>query len=141
MGLNGPDFTMNLELFAEDPRKQEGGSPFYIDDGFICVKRIHTVEYNKQREQIKNREYGFSSREVDESLITAMWLAEFGVTDWDGVFDGDKELKFTRANANAVFLNPNYRLSLNALLINHAANYANYLFDESKEDIEQVKKS
>lgn len=132
---------MNLELFAEDPQKQEKGSPLHIDDGFICVKRIHTAEYNKQREQIKNREYGFSSREVDENLITAMWLAEFGVTDWDGILEGDKELKFTRANALAVFLNPNYRLSLNALLINHAANYANYLFDESKEDIEQVKKN
>ncbi len=132
---------MNLELFAEDPKKQEGGSPFYIDDGFISVKRIHTAEYNKQRESIKNREYGFSSREVDENLITAMWLAEFGVTGWGGVNDGDKELDFNRSNAGAVFLNPNYRLSLNALLINHAANYANYLFDEASEDIEQVKKS
>ena len=141
MGLNGPDFTMNLELFAEDPKKQESGSPYYLDDGVFYIKRIHTLEYNKQREQIKNREYGFSSREVDENLITAMWLAEFGVTDWDGILDGDKELKFTRANANAVFLNINYRLSLNALLISHAANYANYLFDESKEDIEQVKKN
>lgn len=132
---------MNLELFAEDPQKQEKGSPYYIDDGFICVKRIHTVEYNKQREQIKNREYGFSSREVDENLITAMWLAEFGITGWDGVMDGDDELEFTPANVKGVFLNPNYRLSLNALLINHAANYANYLFDEVKEDIKAVKKS
>lgn len=132
---------MNLELFAEDQEKQENGSPLYLDDGFICVKRIHTSEYSKQRESIRNNLYGFSPNDIDENLITAHWLAEYGVTDWEGVFDGENELEFTRANARAVFLNPNYKLSLNALLINHAANYANYLFDEVTEVIEAVKKS
>ncbi len=132
---------MDLNNFAECPDKQEGGSPLYLDDGSIFVKRIHTAEYNKQRESIRNNIYGFSPNEIDENLITAHWLAEHGVTNWDGIFDGNKELEFTRKNARAVFLNPNYKLSLNALLINHAANYANYLFDEVKEDIEQVKKN
>jgi hypothetical protein len=132
---------MQLSDFAECPDKQEQGSPLYLDDGFICVKRIHTVEYNKQRESIRNSIYGFSPNDVDENLITGHWLAECGVTGWNGVLDGDKELEFTRENARAVFLNPNYKLSLNALLINHAANYANYLFDEVKEDIEAAKKS
>jgi len=132
---------MNLNDFAEDLSKHEKGSPLYIDDGVIYVKRIHTAEYNKQREAIKNREYGFASKDIDDNLITAYWLAEFGVTGWDGILDGDKELEFNQANSRAVFLNPNYRLSLNALLINHAANYANYLFDEVNEDIEQVKKN
>lgn len=132
---------MQLLDFAENPDKQEQGSPLYLDDGFICVKRIHTVEYNKQRESIRNSIYGFSPNDIDENLITGHWLAEHGVTGWDGILDGDKELKFSRENARAVFLNPNYKLSLNALLINHAANYANYLFDEVKEDIEAVKKS
>ena len=132
---------MQLSDFAECPDKQEQGSPLYLDDGFICVKRIHTVEYNKQRESIRNSIYGFSPNNVDENLITGHWLAEHGVTGWEGVFDGDKELEFSRANARAVFLNPNYKLSLNALLINHAANYANYLFDEVSEDIKKIKKS
>lgn len=132
---------MQLSEFAESQDKQEQGSPLYIDDGTIYVKRIHTLAYNKQREAIKNRIYGFSSREVDENLITAHWLSEHGVTGWDGIMDGDDELAFNASNARAVFMNPNYRLSLNALLINHAANYANYLADEVSEDIEQVKKS
>jgi len=132
---------MQLLDFAEDSQKQENGSPLYLDDGFICVKRIHTVEYNKQRESIRNSIYGFSPNDIDENLITSHWLAEYGVTGWDGVLDGDKELEFSRENARAVFLNPNYKLSLNALLINHAANYANYLFDEVSEDIKKIKKS
>lgn len=132
---------MQLSIFSEDQAKQEQGSPCYLDGGVFYVKRIHTAQYNKERESIKNREYGFSSREVDENLITAMWLAEHGVTNWDGILNGDEELEFNKSNARAVFMNPSYRLSLNALLINHAANYANYLYDEIEEVIEAVKKS
>lgn len=132
---------MNLDLLAECQEKQEKGSPCYLDDGIFFVKRINTREYHKQREQIKNREYGFSSPDVDENLITAMWLSEFGVTGWEVISEGDEQLEFNRANAASVFLNPRYRLSLNVLLINHAGNYANYLLEDVKEDIEQVKKS
>lgn len=132
---------MNLECFAECEEKQEKGSPCYLDDGVFYVKRIHTIEYHKQREQIKNRLYGFSSREFDENLITAHWLTDHGVTGWEGIYQGDDELEFNQQNAAGVFLNPSYRISLNAMLINHAGNYANYLSDEIAEDIEAIKKS
>ncbi len=133
---------MNLNEYLEDPYKQEQGSPCYLGDGAFYVKRIHTPEYIKQIEEIKNAIYGFTSKDMDQNLIVAHWLAEYGVTDWDGVNNpDDSELKFSRANARKVFLNPGQFMSLNSLLINHASSYANYLFDAVEEDVTQVKKS
>ena len=133
---------MRLDLFKESKDKQESGSPCYLDDGYFNVLRLHTPEYNKQIEDIKKLEYGFAPKDIDTNLVIATWLAEYGVTGWDGVLDeDDNELRFTRKNARKVFLNPAYYLSLNALLIQHASDYANYLFDDVNEDIESVKKS
>lgn len=133
---------MNLNDYLEDPSKQEQGSPCYLGDGAFYVKRIHTPEYNKQIEEIKNALYGFTSKEMDQNLIIAHWLSNYGVTKWEGVNNpDDSELDFSRANARKVFLNPGQFMSLNALLITHASNYANYLMDEVEEDIKQVKKS
>lgn len=133
---------MNLLDYEECHDKQESGSPCYLGDGAFYVKRIHTPEYTKQIEQIRNSLYGFTSKDVDQNLIIAHWLAEYGVTGWDDIFNpDDSELKFSRSNARKVFLNPGQFMSLNTLLITHAANYANYLLDAIEEDIEQVKKS
>jgi hypothetical protein len=133
---------MRLDLYKESKEKQESGSPCYLGDGSFNVKRLHTPEYNKQIDDIKKNEYGFAPKDVDTNLILATWLAEYGVTGWDGVLDSDdKSLKFTRKNARKVFLNPEYFLSLNAILIQHASDYNNYLHDEILEDVEAVKKN
>ena len=133
---------MRLDQFKESNEKQESGSPCYLGDGNFNVKRLHTPEYNKQIDAIKKNEYGFAPKDIDNNLVLATWLAEYGVTGWDGILNGDdKPLKFTRKNARKVFLNPEYFLSLNAILIQHASDYNNYLHDELIEDVEAVKKN
>ena len=134
---------MKLSLFKEDVIKQESGSPLYIDDGCFYVKRVGTAEYHKQIEELKKSEYGFvAPKQIDDNLLLALWLSEFGVTGWDGVLDEEEyELEFSRRNARAVFTNPAFYLGLNSLLISHGSNYANYLFDEVSEDVEQIKKN
>lgn len=133
---------MKLSLYKEDVTKQESGSPLYIDDGCFYVKRVGTAEYHKQIEELKKSEYGFAPKEVNHNLIFALWLSEYGITGWEGVLDEEEyELEFSRRNARIVFNNPAFYLGLNALLMNHGSDYANYLFDEVTEDIEQIKKN
>lgn len=135
---------MNLSNFKEDQLKQESGSPFYIgeDNEYICVRRLGTAESSKQIEDIKKALYGFAPKDIDHNAVMGHWLAEHGVTGWDGVQHGEtgEDLDFNKQNAIGVFTNPAYFQSLNALLLTHASNYANYLHDETNEDIEQVKK-
>ena len=86
--------------------------------------------------------YGFSPKDIDVGLILGTWLAEYGVTNWDGILDQeDNKLTYSVQNARKVFLNPSYFNSLNSQLISHGTDYANYLFDEVTKDIEQIKKN
>jgi len=132
---------MKLESYAEDLDKHAGGSPYYLEEACFYVQRAGTPEFNKQIEEIKNELYGFAPKVIDNNKITAFWLAEYGVTGWDGVINEDEELEFSRSNARSVFLNPAYYMSLNALLLTHSSNYSNYLFDEVNGDIEAAKKN
>ena len=131
-----------LNLYREDKEKQERGSPCFLHEASFDVVRAGTPLYILQIEQIKKELFGFAPKEIDNGLVVATWLAEYGVTGWDGVIDeDDKDLAFNRVNARKVFLNPEYFLSLNALLIDHAFKYHNYLYDEACEDLEQIKKN
>lgn len=132
---------MNLSNYEEDSSKQEKGSPCHIEDGSFDVKRFNTVESNMQIEDIKKREYGFAPKEIDHNKVIAIWLTEHGVTGWDGVFDDEKEIKYSKSTARQIFLNPAYFLSLNLLLLQHASDYSNYLHDAIEEDVEAIKKS
>ncbi len=134
---------MNLSDYKESKKKQEKGSPCYIGDGGSCfdVKRIHTPEYYKQIEDIKINLYGFAPKEIDNNLVLATWLVEHGVTGWSGIEGDNGNLRYSKSNVRKVFLNPDYFLSLNALLIQHASDYNNYLHDEIEKDIEQAKKN
>ena len=132
---------MDLNDYKEDQEKKESGSPCYYGEAYFNVKRSNTPEYQLQIEELRNNLYGFAPKDIDANLIVGHWLAEFGVTGWDGVFIGDVKLDFSRQNARKVFLNPDYFLSLNLLLMQHAGDYSKYLYDEVNKDIKQVKKS
>ena len=132
---------MQLNDYREDAAKQEKGSPCYLGEGYFNVQRIHTPEYNKQIEEIKAELYGFAPKDRDNERSVAHWLCEFGVTSWGDIFDGDDPLDYSKRNARKVFLNPEYRKSLNSLLIQHASDYNNYLHDKLEKDIEAVKKN
>lgn len=133
---------MNLSLYKEDKEKQEGGSPCYYGDSFFNVQRANTPAYQVQVEEIRNNLYGFAPKEIDSNKIIAYWLAEYGITGWDGIFDeAGVELEFSRENARKVFLNPELFLSLNLLLIQHASDYTKYLHDAVEADIEEIKKN
>lgn len=134
---------MNLQDYREDLKKQVKGSPFYVmgGDSHIDVARAGTPEYFKQIEEIKLELYGFEQKDVDNNLVVAHWLCEYGITGWDGLLDGDNSIRYSKPNARKIFLNPEYFLSLNALLINHASDFNNYLTDATEKDIEQIKKS
>lgn len=133
---------MNLSLYKEDTQKQERGSPCFLHDATFDVIRAGTPLYYSQIETIKKELYGFAPKEIDNGLVIGTWLAEHGVTGWEGlVDDNDEDLRFSRSNARKIFLNPEYFLSLNALLIDHAYKYQSYLYDEAQEDIEQIKKN
>tara|TARA_R110000803_G_scaffold95395_2_gene163358 strand:+ start:4013 stop:4411 length:399 start_codon:yes stop_codon:yes gene_type:complete len=132
---------MNISNYEEDLEKREKGSPLHIEDGSFDVKRFNTPESNIEIETIKKREYGFAPKDMDHNKIIAIWLSEHGVTGWDGVFDDEKELKYSKQTARQIFLNPAYYLSLNALLLQHACDYSNYLHDEIEEDIAAIKKN
>ena len=135
---------MDLSEYKEDLEKQEKGSPCYLRDSspaYFDVKRINTAEYIKEIESIKKQLYGFDLSKMDSNLIMAWWLSECGCTGWSEVFSNGKLLDYSKANARSIFHNPAFYLSLNALLVQHAGNYNNYLHDEAEEDISEIKKS
>jgi len=106
---------MSLDLYREDPDKQSSGSPCYISEMIFNVARIGTKKAQLQ-------------------------IAE--ITGWDNVKDDEngEDLEFSRSVARMLFLNKSYWLSLNQILISHAANYENYLNDQLYEDVEKAKK-
>lgn len=107
----------------------------------------------------------------DENKLIAEWLVEYGCVGWDGVLSETasedeeyqwyeffhkfrhyfgkkelekpavKELKYSKENARSVFLNPEYFLSLNSLLMQGAMNFENYLYDDASEDLDAIKKN
>ena len=89
----------------------------------------------------KKQLYGFVLSKMDSILIMAWWLSEYGCTGWGEVFSNGEPLEYSKANARSIFHNPAFYLSLNALLVQHAGNYNNYLHDEAEEDISEIKKS
>lgn len=137
--------TSPLDLFREDKDKQENGSPCYVGDMTLYIKRNGTPESKKQMADIRETLYGLhpNPKELDEWRIWAHWLAEHGVVDWEimeETDEGEKPLEFSRRAARDVFLNDEYRHSLVPHLANFCLNYENYLFDQAQEDAEAVKK-
>lgn len=135
---------MSLELFREDLEKQDSGSPCYINQMAFYVARIGTKESQKAISDIKERLYGVFPKpsEIDESEVYAHWLCEFGIKGWDNVSDKeDGELiDYSVSMARKIFLNREYWLSLNQVLVSHAVNFENYLNDAVMEDAEEIKK-
>ena len=135
---------MNIDIkanYQEDKNKQEKGSPCHLsDDSFILVRRFGTVQTTKELEKLKRRLFGFADKH-DEQLLLGHWLAEHGVTGWEGIDSVGEEVEYSKSNALGIFTNPQYMLSLNQDLLRHATNYANYLHDDMCEDVENIKKS
>lgn len=135
---------MALEMLKEDPEKQDLGSPCYIYKMCIYVKRVDTPEYHKQIKEIMETLYGPfpNPNQVSMDEVHAHWLGEFGVTGWDNMREEeDGELiPYEPKHCRGLFLNKEYWLSLNRLLIEHAKNFEHYLYDQAYEDAETLKK-
>ena len=79
--------------------------------------------------------------ELSNNLLMAHLLTEYLVTNWEGVLTEQGEpLPYSQVEARKVFLNKEYWLSLNLILINAANTFENYLYEQSGEDIEALKK-
>jgi hypothetical protein len=134
---------MLLSSLKEDTDKQEGGAPIYVGDATFFVRRIGTPSAKKTMKQIREKLFGPLHKwtEGDEDFLLAHWLVEHGVTNWEGVNSDDGELKYSKKAARLVFLDPEYYLSLNAILIRDANNFEHYLYDSVSDDIEELKKN
>ena len=135
---------MKLSVFAEDQDLKVKGVPIYptSDEGYFLVPRVGGFQFQKQIQKITKQIYGIYHNQEDIELnrVYAAWLGEF-VTGWDGVLDSEgNELEFNRENCRAVFNNESYKDSLVPLLIEKASRYENYLTQEGREAIEELKK-
>ena len=136
--------NLNLSVFAEDKNLKKDGVPIYplsFSDAFFIVPRIGGFEYQKQIQEIKRNIYGIyaENSEIDFNKIAAAWLGEY-VQGWEGVESNGEELEFNRSNCRAIFNNESYRESLVTILIDKASKYENYLTQEGREAIEELKK-
>lgn len=136
---------MSLSEYREDGEKQRSGSPIYLSDMTFFVKRFGTPESQEQIKNIRREMFGpfHKSQEGDENLVLAEWLV-WAVTGWENVVEdtGDevKELKYSKKVARKLFTDPEYFLSLNAELVASAMRFEHYLYDESREDEQALKK-
>ena len=144
VGVKRPFIFMLLSDYKEDAQKQESGSPCYLGNGCFYVRRVGGKQYLEEVEIIKRNLYGFSPTKIDQNEVMAHWLAEYGVTGWDDIMDGNddnKPVEYSKKNARIIFLDKSYWQSLNIILFNHGSDYNNYLEDAAGEDVEQVKKN
>ncbi|YP_010660153.1 hypothetical protein PP590_gp72 [Pseudoalteromonas phage HS1] len=136
----------SISCFKEDQEKVTNGAPIYPmpdnADLFFNVLRVGTFEQQKQMADVTRSVYGaHAPRQVDNNKLWAVWLAEYGVTDWGYLEDENgKVLKFTRETCRSIFNNKDYRNTLVPTLINGASDYYSYLQDEALEAIEEIKK-
>jgi hypothetical protein len=62
------------------------------------------------------------------------------VVNWELKDENGKEIKFTKHNARALFLDESYFKSLNEKLFSAANAYENYLYDKAEDQKETIKK-
>lgn len=137
---------MKLSIFAEDQNLKESGAPIYPSDiyeGCFYVPRVGGFKYQKQIQELIKHLYGtyYDPKDVDYNHVNAMWLGEY-VTNWEGVIDesNGQELTFSRVDCRAIFNHEAHRESLVPLLIDKASRYENYLQEEGREAMEELKK-
>lgn len=134
---------MTLGLFREDADLWERGAPIKAGDTTFYVRRSGTEEFYVKRREIISKLFGLymQPKQEDEIKINAHMLAEYLVTGWDDAFDEDGELvDYSIAQARALFLDDEFKLSLNAILINASWDFGNYLKLRSDEDLAELKK-
>lgn len=114
-----------------------------IGDATFYVKRIGAPECSAFIKKLKAELFGpfHKYQDGDDNLLMAHLLTEYLVTNWEGVSTEQGEpLPYSQAEARKVFLNKEYWLSLNLILINAANTFENYLYEQSDEGIEALKK-
>lgn len=135
---------MFLRDYAEDPDKQQNGTPIYVGDATFFCRRYGTPESKRALKELRDRLFGPLHKwaEQDDDVLIAHWLTEYGVVGWENVFTEEgKELKYSKKDARSVFLNSEYFLSLNTILLRDISNFENFLYDAAEEDIEALKKN
>lgn len=134
---------MNISEFLEDPEKQSAGTPIYISDAVFYVRRWGTPESLRVRKKLKMLLFGPLHKHTDEddARLLAHWLAEYGVADWENLFDVDSQpVTYSVENARNLFTQEELWLSLNQELFVEATKYENYLFDQVDESADEIKK-
>lgn len=134
---------MKLSEYQESLKLQKDGAPIAIGSATFYIRRSGTKESKKLVRDLQMQIFGPFHRmqEEDDLLLRAHWLVEYGCASWQGLFnEDDSELPYSQEAARKVFLNPEYHLSLNAVLWMAAHNFENYLHDQAEEDLEQIKK-
>ncbi len=133
---------MDLQCFRESLDKQKDGVPIYIGDSTFICRRYGTDESNKILKELTRLLYGpfHKTTQADADELFAHWLVEYGIVSWENVTDGEVIVEFNQNNARKIFLNPEMYMSLNRILYGDVNNFENYLYDETKEDIEDIKK-
>lgn len=135
---------MRLSDYREDPEKQQNGTPIYIGDATFYCRRFGTPESQRVLKELREKLFGPLHKwtDQDEYILRAHWLTEYGVVNWENVFSVEGEdLKYSKASARAVFLNPEYYLSLNSELFRDVNNFEYYLYDAAEEDVQTLKKN
>lgn len=154
---------MLLSQFKEDSEKQQNGTPIYIGDATFFGRRFGTPESKKVLKELRDKLFGPLHKwtEQDDDILLGHWLTEYGIVNWLNVeFESEvslwqKFLRFVKRDkskkieilpyskkaAKEIFLDEEYFLSLNNLLIRDLNNFENFLYDAAEEDIEALKKN
>lgn len=134
---------MKLSEYQESQKLQKDGAPIPVGDAIFYIRRQGTKESKELIRRLQMELFGpfHALQDEDDILLRAHWLVEYGCASWQGVFnEDDTPLEYSQQSARKVFLNPEYYLSLNAILWMAAHHFENYLHEEASEDLEAIKK-
>lgn len=135
---------MLLSSFKEDTDKQKNGTPIYIGDATFFGRRFGTPESKKVLKELRDKLFGPLHKwtDQDDDILLGHWLTEYGIVNWENVLTEENEpLKYNRKTARTIFLDREYFLSLNSILLRDLNNFENFLYDAAEEDIETLKKN
>jgi len=132
---------VNLANLREDTEKQTKGTPIHIGDATWFGKRYGTPECNAKIKEITLALYGPFHKWSEESsnVVHAHLLAEYLIVGWEGVvFEDGEPVPYSKSNARRIFLDPEFHLSLNLMLINDLDKFENFLYDAAEEDLAEI---
>lgn len=132
----------SIDHLREDTSKWIDGIPVELYGITFYMRRSNTREATKALRDLKIQLFrpGYELDEYDYVVLQGWWIAEFLCVGWENMYSSDGEVEYSIDAARTIFQNEQFYNSINNALVEECAKWQNFLFDQVKLEIENLKK-